>query len=533
MPRVTKLLARDVSLAFCLTSCQPAGSTLGQTAAVPVLSRTSTVHSVRPGALPPQLPGSPSALGEPRSAVAAFADSAQRKPFGRSGANVALGVVDPAARWVFYCQGEANQGRASASDTESPMTLRQQADAMTPYLASSSLGVIQLTALLASSPDGRYLAALSDKQEPLLIDVQLQHTTSLAALKLDLRADVTRGDLRSVAFSPDGSKVAFLLRGQPPRVLIRELRDGAEVEAMPLGESIWRIEFDAASRYLVLQEILGDTNKNGRLEWPFPERPLRNTRCMSDAATLDAWTPTGDQPVTTIVPVSGGKARRLDGFVTSLDSSLIVTQGREGLAAIGEKGKRPISSSDCDLHVVALSTQYGQILCTCSDMKGHSNLELDSLKGMQRFPFEVPISMLDWTTPESGRFRALYSGTRTYLVDYQLARATQLQDRDQLLAQGAAGIMLRRGTEVVLVNPDTSATKTLMDQLVAGTRVVMGPGHVVVGQTILSAEQGKILGIVTQSTMAVAANGCVLVALGATPDRRPFDRGPLQWVCPG
>jgi hypothetical protein len=533
VPRVTELLARDGLLAFCLTACQPAGSTLGQSAAVPGRSRTPAAHSVRPGALPPQLLGSPSALGESRSAAAAFATSAQRKPFGKSGANVALGVADPAARWVFYCQSDDNQGSASASDIASPMNVRQQTDAMRSYLACSSLGIIKLTALLSSSTDGRYLVVLSDEQEPLLIDAQLQHTTSLAALKLDLRADATRGDLRSVAFSADGSKVALLLRGQPPRVLIRELRDGADVEATPLGENVWRIEFDAAGRYLVLQEILGDTNKNGRLEWPIPERPLHNTRCMSDAATLDAWIPTGDQAVTTIVPVSGGKARRVDGFVTSLDSSLIVTQGREGLAAIGEKGKRPISTGDCDLHVVALSTQYGQILCTCSDTKGLSNLELDSLKGMQRFPFEVPISMLDWTTPEPGRFRALYSGTRTYLVDYQLARATQLQDRDQLLAQGAAGIILRRGTEVVLVNPDTSAAKTLMNQLAAGTRIVMGPGHVVVGQTILSAERGQVLGIVTQSTMAVAANGCVLVALGATPDKRPFYRGPLQWACPG
>ncbi len=474
------------------------------------------------------LPGVSLSAPEPRPAVAT---PTERKSFGRTGAPVTLGVVDPAARWVFFCQDDIDQSSVTASATGAPLELRVQTDAMSPYLAGSSSNVIKLTALLATSADGRYLVVLSEAHEPLLVDAQSEDMTSLATLELDLRADAMRGDLRSVAFSADSSKVAFLLRGQPPRILIRQLHSGTDVEVTPVGDNVWRIEFDAASRYLVLQEILDDTNGNGRFDWPIPERPLRNTRCMADLGSLDAWPLSGDRAITTIAPVAGGKAQRVDGFVTSLESSLIVKRGREGLTAIDESGTRPISNSDCDLHIIALSTRYAQILSICGDKKGHSGLELDSLGAIRKFSFEAPVSMLDWITPESDRFKALYSGTHTLLVDFQLASATQLQDRDQLLAQGTAGIILRRGAAVVLFTPDASTTVTLMDGLAAGTRVMVGPGHAIVGQSVLSANLGKVLGVVAQPTMAIAANGCVLVALGVSQNDRPFVAGPLQWIC--
>lgn len=470
----------------------------------------------------------------PRASSAASLPAAlERKPFGLAGTNAAMGVADPAARWAFFCQEENPSTPSAGSTVSTPLALRQKVDAMPSYLAHGSAGTRKVPALLAWSPDGRYLAVLSETQEPQLYDAQTDTTSTLSDPDLDLRADALRGGLRSIAFSPDGSRLALLVRGESPRVVVRDLQHGTASTITPVGTNIWRVAFDSLGKLVVLQEILEDTNKNGRLEWPVPERPLRNTSCSPAVSALDAWLPTGDAATTTVASIAGGKAKRVDGFVADWGSAFLAKRVGQGLVLIhGDQVKR-LGSDDCDPHILALSVQYGQVLTNCNDKNGHASLELLSPSGSQTFSYDGPMSFADWTAPEPGRFRALYAGIRTYLVDFRLARVTFLQDRDQLLAQGAAGILVRRASQVLLINPDTGGTESLLDNVGSGATITLGPGHVVVGHNLLSAELGKLLGTVDYPVMALSANGCVLVALGPQGSGAPFLKGPLQWLCPG
>ncbi len=457
----------------------------------------------------------------------------ERTPFGLTGANTAFGVADPAARWAFFCQEETNPSPIAVSTASTPLALRQKADSMPPYLARLPASMRKVTALLAWSTDGRYLAVLSEAQEPQLYDAQTDTTAALAEPELDLRADALRGGLRSIAFSPDGSRLALLTRGESPRVMVRDLQHGTVTTITPVGTNVWRVAFDGLGKLVVLQEILEDTNKNGRLEWPVPQRPLRNTLCSPAVSALDAWLPTGDAATTTVAPIAGGKAKRVDGFITDWGSAFLAKREGEGLVLIhGERATR-LGSDECDAHIIALSAEYGRVLTSCNDKKGHTSLELLSPSGSQTVSYDGPTSFADWTAPEPGRFRALYAGVRTYLVDFRLARVTPLQDRDQLLAQGAAGILVRRANQVLLINPDTGGAESLLDNIHSGLRIALGPGHVVVGHDLLSAELGKLLGTVEYPVMSLSANGCVLVALGPQGAGAPFLKGPLQWLCPG
>jgi len=106
-----------------------------------------------------------------------------------------------------------------------------------------------------------------------------------------------------------------------------------------------------------------------------------------------------------------------------------------------------------------------------------------------------------------------------------------LEDRDQVLAQGQAGIVLHRGTEVILYVPATKSSLPLLDKVSSGTRIVMGDGVVVVGNVVVSAKLGRVVGKLNKPALAVDASGCGLVSLNDTTNG-PFPRGPLGWRCP-
>jgi hypothetical protein len=406
-------------------------------------------------------------------------------------------------------------------------------DAMAAYLMRSASGLLRVGALLAASDDGRYLVVLSEAQEPLLYDAQTDSIASLADQDLDLRADGLRGSIRSIAFSPDGSRVAMLTRGRTPRIVVRELPNGPQTSVTPLGSTVWRVSFDGGGKFVVLYEVLDDTNRNGRMDWPIPERALRNTRCTAMVGALDAWIPSGDAAVTSVASIKGGNATRVDGFVSMLGSKTIVKVPGENLATLENGRAKRLGMTDCDAHVIALSAQYGQILTSCTDKSNHALLELSSLSGSRTYQYEGLTSFIDRTEPEVNRFRALYSGVRTYLVDFSLAQVTMLQDRDQLLAQGKAGLIVRRSNQVLLIHPAAGQPELLLDDVRAGTRIQLGPGHVLVGNELFSASQGKRLGRVEHPVLSVSANGCVLLALGTHVNGDPLLKGPLQWSCPG
>jgi hypothetical protein len=443
-----------------------------------------------------------------------------------------VGAFDPQGRWVLFCQAEGDS--MGAGGTEKPLDSQSSflGGEFRPYFARRSSEIAPVTALLAASPNGRYVVLFSPSSGPELLDMETEQVESLGSLDLDTRADVMPGDLRSVAFSSDSSRLALLIHEQRPRVVVRDLRSGTNTEVIPAGDMVWRIGFDTSGQYVVLSEVLEDSNHSGRTQWPLPVRTLRETRCLGPIPAHAAYPSTGDRAQISIAPVQGGKSRLVPGFVTGLGSSLIVKSPSGGLSAIDGSRVRTISSPDCNAQIIGVAPDHGRILTGCRDANGRAMVELDSLGAYQGLEVDIPSSSEDWIFAESGPYRVLYSGVHSHLIDLARAKAIVLEDRDQMLAQGQAGILVRRGTAVVLFNPISGTSEPMLTDVRPGTRVILGKAAALVGQSVVSAEYGRVLGTLPKPALALASNGCALVPLGGASDARQFARGPLTWLCP-
>ena len=463
-------------------------------------------------------------------AIADIATESRTQPFGAPNAMVSLGAIDPKGRWVYFCQAEQDSTNTSKSESGGSSTFL--GSTFKPYLWRINAQTQSVDSLAAASPDGRYVVVISSSDGPQLFDVETDQIENLAALDLDMRADAGTGDLRSVAFSPDSSRLALLVHEKNPRIIVRDLVNKSDCEVIPVSGKVWRIAFDASAKYVVSTEVLEDTNRNGRMDWPLPLRRSAESRCRSPIPAHAAYLPTGDATQVSIAPVNGGQARVVPGFVSALGQSLVVKQPT-GALWIGDGHRtRPFSSPDCDAQIIAVAPEYGRILTGCRDGKGRALVELDSAQAYRKLELDVPASSADWTSPQTTAYVVLYSGAHSYLLNLALARAVPLADRDQALAQGPSGILLRRGTAIVLFNPSSQSSVTLLDDVPPGTRIVTGEGVAQVGDRVVSAIQGRVLGTLAKLALAIASNGCAVVPMGRVFDKDLFAHGPLSWSCP-
>ena len=264
---------------------------------------------------------------------------------------ISLGVVDPHGRWVFFCQSSPHLDVTALVKRSQGARSGFLGPDFVPYFASVNSEPAAIQSLLASSADGRFVV-VSRGQGPELLDIETGKAQNLADLDLDSRADVLPGDLRSIAFSPKSDKVAFLVHEKRPRVVVLGLLSPSRAEVTPVGDTVWRIGFDASAQYLVLQEVLEDSNRNGRLSWPLPEGKLSNTRCRAPVPAFPTFVSSGDAVETTIAPVTGGNARRTTGFMTGLGRSVVVKSPDGALSYTDGTHSHALGSSDCNAQVV-------------------------------------------------------------------------------------------------------------------------------------------------------------------------------------
>jgi hypothetical protein len=518
------------SLLLCVMACHNLAG-----AEIPASSRQSTnIPKVK--AIEPPRSGAPEPAqqqGAPASATSVAAPQVwSNQSFARPDALVSIGAVDPQGRWVLFCEAAGDSSSQAVLEAQLAKQPSLLGDLFKPQLARYNSRTVSVIALLAASPDGRYLVIYSEGNGPELLDIETGQTENLSSIELDTRTDGLPGDLRSVAFSNNSSKLALVLHEQQPRVVVKDLAANRVFEIVPVGIRVWRIAFDASDQFVVLREVLEDTNHNGRVDWPMPMRNVTESRCLTPIPAHAAFSATGDDAQITIASVTGGTARPQPGFVTALGSSVIVKQPGGALAAIEGSHSRSISSPDCNAQVIGVAPQYGRILAGCRDSNGRAKVELESLTGVQKLDLDVPTSSVDWVVPESGQYAVIYSGARSCLIDLVGEKAIELENRDQVLAQGKSGIVIRRGSAIILYNPSTGAFETLLGDVRPGTRVIPGKLTALVGSTVINADQGRVQGSLSSPVLALGANGCALVSSGHSSTVRQLPRGPLTWSCP-
>ncbi len=418
--------------------------------------------------------------------------------------------VAPDGSWVSFC--------APASNRSTPLTL-----------SWSDGDAESIAAVLGQSANGDALViAVGDTWQ--LVAVATKKRFDLTRMSIDRRLVVNEREARSIAFHPTRPLVALVLRqNDESQVLILDYSDGCEVPVRPLSREVFRMAWDPSGDYLLLDEIVEDSNGNQKLDWPSPQASKTQSFCGDLAPRFVAAAKRGDRLATTLVPRTGGNAVLANGALIHDGAHWLGLTEERGIAAFGPAGKQQLTPANCDARPVAAHGASHQLLIGCLE-KGRLALGLVTAQKLLSLGVDMPYSedfeRRDWRD----RFLPIYSGTSTSLVDFEDRKLVQLNERDQLLAQQNAEVVLRRGATLIRFNLSVGSESLLASGLASGARVVLGRRVAWVDPYVVSADPTSLPRLVPRTVAALSEDGCALTyAAAANPPDYP--RGPMRWLC--
>lgn len=418
--------------------------------------------------------------------------------------------VAPDGSWVSFC--------APASNHPAPLTL-----------SWSDGNEESIAAVLGQSANGDALAiAVGDTWQ--LVAVATKKRFDLTRMNIDRRLVVNEREARSIVFHPTRPLVALLLRQNgEPQVLLLDYCEGSELTIRPLSREVFRMAWDPSGDYLLLDEIVEDSNGNQKLDWPAPQTSKTQSFCGDLAPRFVAAAKRGDRLTTTLVPRSGGDAVLAKGALLHDGAGWLGLTEDHGIAAFGPDGKQLLTPANCDARPVAAHGSSHQLLVGCLE-KGRLALGLVTTQKFRSLGLDMPYAedfeRRDWRD----RFLPIYSGTSTSLVDFVGRKLVQLNERDQLLAQQHAEVVLRRGATLIRRNLSDGSETLLASGVAAGARVVLGRRVAWVDPYVVSADPTSLPQLVPRTVAALSEEGCALT-YAATANPPDYPRGPMRWLC--
>ncbi len=217
-----------------------------------------------------------------------------------------------------------------------------------------------------SDPSGRFVAFVKDRR------LQLLNTVTGANVTLE-RADTRATQasfqpLRSLAFSDDGKWLAYAQGDR--EVTLLNLETEQETTYSVDDPKLYRLRFAAGSRYLLLEVITTDSNKNGKLSWLTPERTDR-APCPSPIPTYNVWQFPGDTPETRLLDVKTGNLIAPQGFAFAA-GNVYIERTPDLSLLINEPGKpvRNVSTAECAGRVMHVDLGSGNVVFGCASAWG-------------------------------------------------------------------------------------------------------------------------------------------------------------------
>ncbi|MBK7579372.1 MAG: hypothetical protein IPI67_04115 [Myxococcales bacterium] len=494
-------------------------------------------------ALPP--PPAPAPIKPTPSASAAAASSAvvvpaptpppkARTPKGDVGTAGPLSV-EAVARdggWVCLCQarGDTNgDGVVAASVGEAG---RLEGDQLQRFFIRGAGVGEAIDDLLSYDDSGRWVV-LSRAGKVVLEDTLDDKEMDLGAAGLDTRNDsLSFRHHRALAFDPAGQHLAFIRgEGRATRVVVRTLATGAEVLLDPGPGDLWRIEVDPSGRYVVMQVLVDDTNKDKRISWPAPLRKSPRA-CRGPVATYDAWVGRGDEPVVRLAPLTGGATESVAGFVTALPSGVVLRGAGGKLTLRAATGTAELSPEPCGARVVLVDTSRDQLLVACTKAKGRPKLELVARRGRAELDADVAHQSQDLIQAATQRLFPLYPGSAVKLLDLVGKTLTPLSPGDIVLASDGSRALIRRKGQLVVFDVDGAKTEILDAKVDASAEAVVSAPFVAVAPIVANLASGSVIGSFDGRPLGLSPDGRVLVAAGGDGNARKLAVGPLVWRTP-
>ncbi|MBN1612739.1 MAG: hypothetical protein JW940_39315 [Polyangiaceae bacterium] len=468
-------------------------------------------------------------------------------PIGVAGP-VVVESVGASGRWAALCQArEDTDGDGKLGVHYGPRG-EFVGDRMQSYFVLGSGPGEAIDALAAQDSSGRHVV-IAQQGRLLLVDTQTAARTDLTALGADDRSDALAFvQHRSLAFDPDGRRLAYLRRDPGPYtqgrrvlVVVRDLSSGTEREIKAgLGEP-WRVRFSPDGRELVLEVIARDTNGNGRLEWPVPRSKVNRWRCHGPIAPYPVWTDRGDRPATRVVSVDTGKARSVVGWISSLGDQDLVRDFEGRLLLVRGSARSMLMDKECGGVMLYADPSRRLSLVACSAETPRASVWLVG-PGLRRdLEIDVQPTSMDYLPERLTRLFILYPGADAVLVDMERRSLARLTPGDDVVATSGALALVRRGTDLVVYDADSGQERKLgapLDAfgptLLAGSIVFVPPlvvrlPEVRTGKTASS--EPSVLGKAPGAVLGLNLNGHLLIPSAPPTDDAPA-QGPLHWVGP-
>jgi hypothetical protein len=215
-------------------------------------------------------------------------------------------AVDAQRRWAAICEArydDDGNGRLEVMILHHGDT---GGDQLAPYLVLGNGPGTPIDDFVAADPGGRWIVVTKDMCVHL-VDAQSGKAVVLSGA--DGRpGDTVGGAHRAAHFSPDGKRLLYIRsNGDRANVVVRDLASGVEHVVDPGPGLLSAAYFDRSGRFVVMDVVVTDTDRDGRLRGPELVSTLSSRRCRGPVASASFFGEFGDRPVQRIAPVSGGK----------------------------------------------------------------------------------------------------------------------------------------------------------------------------------------------------------------------------------
>jgi hypothetical protein len=391
---------------------------------------------------------------------------------------------------------------------------------------------VHIDAFGGADPSGRFVAYIvADRL--VLRDTLGREETYLE--NADLRDD--RGSFshpRAVSFDPTGRRLLYLRKnGASDDIVVRELATGTETVIATGAGDLWRADFDSTGDSVVARVVVGDTNGNGRFDWPVPQSLGTWMRCALPLPRYAAWERPGDEVLARVAPSSGGTTVDAPGLVVPFGDGYVMRDGESTILLSKPGGQRTVvAKKSCAGKLLHADAARELLVVTCENKKGRSDVRYIVRGAEKSLGLELLAPAGDHWAPAESNLLPLYPGSDTVLVDLRSGDTTRLSPGDRVIAVvGERALILRNRSLVLYTKGSTerileTAVDPLAHVLRSGTVVAVPPAVVDVGT-------GEVLGTVDGRALAVSRDGAFLVPQGGTADSTHLATGPLVWQTNG
>jgi hypothetical protein len=439
---------------------------------------------------------------------------------------------------VHLCQSRADTTGDRAISVRISREGDLEGDALSHYLVEGAGDGIRIDGVLAADPRGRYVV-LQRGGRAYLRDTDQRTESDLSALGIDTRADQSSHQThRAVIFDGSGTRLAYLRQhGEQQWIVIRDLAGASETVLDPGTGNVWRMGFEPDGDYLRVQITVGDTNGNGRIEWPTPveEGPKP---CVGPVPSFNVFDVPGDQPETRLLRLLDGQLLETPELVMTLGTS-VVTRNSVGELWLGAPTgeMQLISPKECAGRIYHSSAKHSAIVFGCSPTYGGRRELFVSTPSMQKklgldvAPFEV-----DGRLPGDSDLIGLYPRNDAYLLDLPRLALTPLPPQTQVLATHDRKALATRDNQLLILSVAYDGDRPQLREHALGLKrpplsAVGWAGHYVyVGPVLIDLNLESVVRTFTSPPLALSQSGAALLPAVQRASSESLLLGPLTWT---